>query len=617
MCPRRECPREGLDNSARLTWKVHYFLGLGPGKSNLLRVKPHRYFQVLVFFCVFCFIPAVGAWAVDYWTPYVTKLTTDSATVNWRGDDNGSGLVEFATSSYYDEHQKFNEKVESPERGYYQHVPLTGLEPDTSYIYRVRPSDNPDVFSNRTFRTMPVTGPFTFIVISDTHAQEKRFKYVADAIAGNETDVLFILDGGDYASWDYEAYWADYFHYADGMLSKFPLFTTIGNHEYHNYDHPEGPPTDADHYHKAYDVAADGPLNYAFDCSDIRFVVLNSPDPNNANGDDPQPSLPLAASQASWLADQLDNKLAGTFTIHHHPIWDYGRKTLEPALQPWQTLYQTYNISANFAGHTHNYQRYSVKGIPYFVVGNGGGKFSDIMEGYPHAKWYQYGDTRQLGYLKVSVDPANNTATAQEIFVAYVDEDDSENATIYNPPIIADTITFPLVSKLSTLTVTKSGLGSGTVVSIPSDIDCGPTCEAQYKQPERVVLTPIADNGSVFAGWTGACKGQGGCSVVMRRDLTVGAVFEKGCSYSMSPSKKTLTYKGGKVTVKVTATGPTFCPAPEVINNTDWITSTISAFTENKGSVKLSIPKYTGSAERSADLFIGGNTFTVTQTGQP
>ena len=83
---------------------------------------------------------------------------------------------------------------------------------------------------------MPVSGPFTFLVISDTHAQEKRFKYVADAIAKHETDALFILDGGDYASWDYEEYWTIYFQYGDGMLAKFPLFHAIGNHEYHNYE---------------------------------------------------------------------------------------------------------------------------------------------------------------------------------------------------------------------------------------------------------------------------------------------------------------------------------------------------------------------------------------------
>jgi len=63
------------------------------------------------------------------------------------------------------------------------------------------------------------------------------------------------------------------------------------------------------------------------------------------------------------------------------------------------------------------------------------------------AKWYQYGATRQLGYLKVTVYPEKNTASAQEIFVAYVESNDSETATVYNPPIIADTFTFPLSRK--------------------------------------------------------------------------------------------------------------------------------------------------------------------------
>jgi hypothetical protein len=465
---------------------------------------------------------------------------------------------------------------------------------------------------------MPASGPFTFIVISDSHAQEKRFKYVADAIAKDETDALFILDGGDYAGWDYEAYWAIYFQYADGMLAKFPIFHTIGNHEYHNLGHADGPPTKADQYHWTFDVPQGGPLNYSFDCSGIRFVVLNSPDPNNANGDDPHTSLALAESQAPWLAEQLNNTMAGTFTIHHHPIWDYGRTTINPNLRPWETLYHAFGISANFAGHTHTYQRYTVKGIPYFIVGNAGGKFSDIMEGYPHAVWYQYGETRQLGYLKVTVDPEHNTATAEEIFVAYVESDDTETATAYDPPIVADRVTFPLLSKLKTLTVTKSGLGSGTVLSSPAAIDCGDTCQARLKKGQRIVLTANPGKDSYFTGWTGACKGRGQCSVFMGTDTAVGAIFEKGCTYSMSPSGKTFPYRGGAVTIRVTAQGPGTCPAPEVVNHdTAWITDAVQPFVGNKGTIKLSIAENTGSAARSAILVIGGNNFTVTQNKKP
>ncbi len=161
--------------------------------------------------------------------------------------------------------------------------------------------------------------------------------------------------------------------------------------------------------------------------------------------DDPQTSTSLAESQAPWLLQLLDSDMLGTFTMHHHPIWDYGNTTMNFNLSSWETLYHTYNISANFAGHTHNYQRYNVEGIPYFIIGNGGAKADDINSSQPHPIWYVLNLSMQLGYLRVTVDPANNTATAWEITVGKVRKpDDNETPQLYNPPVINDTITFPL-----------------------------------------------------------------------------------------------------------------------------------------------------------------------------
>jgi hypothetical protein len=135
--------------------------------------------------------------------------------------------------------------------------------------------------------------------------------------------------------------------------------------------------------------------------------------------------------------------MLGTFTIHHHPIWDDGRTTINFDLEPWEILYHTYPISGNFAGHTHNYQRFIVEGIPYFIVGNAGGPCADLKG--PDPVGYENGATRQLGYLKVSVDPLHNTATAQEVFVAYVEENDSgETPHAYNPPLVEEAVTFQL-----------------------------------------------------------------------------------------------------------------------------------------------------------------------------
>ena len=442
----RNRPVASFDAAERLHRNARHPLYVLPRKSNFLSVKPCRYLLALIFFCLFCIMPVIADAAVDYWAPWVTKTTTISATINWHGASDKAGKIEYATSSYYDEHHSFEKTIESPTTSAYQHVQLTGLAPNTSYIYRVKPSGDEEVFSNRTFRTMPASGPFTFIVISDSqeghdYTEAMRFQYVAEAIAKEkEEDVLFILHGGDYAGHDSEGLWTKYFEAADKMLAKFAIFTTIGNHEYHNSGGDT--PTDADQYHWSYDIPLAGPLNHFFDCAGVRFIILDSPDPNT--GEDPHTSLALAQSQAPWLEGLLKDNMAGVFTMHHHPIWDYFNSTNNPDLQPWEDLYHAYNISANFAGHTHTYQRYSVMGIPYFIVGNAGGRFADLIsDSIP--VWYVKGITRNLGYLKVTVDPANNTATAQQIFVAWVIEDDSaETPQVYDPPIVGDTVTFPL-----------------------------------------------------------------------------------------------------------------------------------------------------------------------------
>jgi hypothetical protein len=79
----------------------------------------------------------------------------------------------------------------------------------------------------------------------------------------------------------------------------------------------------------------------------------------------------------------------------------------------------------------------------------------------------------------------------------------------------------------ATLTVTKSGAGSGAVTSNPAGIDCGPDCQETYNSGTAVTLTATAAAGSYFANWTGACSGSSTCFVPMNANVTVGARFEQ------------------------------------------------------------------------------------------
>ena len=57
------------------------------------------------------------------------------------------------------------------------------------------------------------------------------------------------------------------------------------------------------------------------------------------------------------------------------------------------------------------------------------------------------------------------------------------------------------------LTVTRTGTGSGTVNSAPVGISCGSICSYGYAQNTVVTLTATATVGSTFTGWSGSCTG--------------------------------------------------------------------------------------------------------------
>jgi hypothetical protein len=77
------------------------------------------------------------------------------------------------------------------------------------------------------------------------------------------------------------------------------------------------------------------------------------------------------------------------------------------------------------------------------------------------------------------------------------------------------------------LTVTKAGVGNGTVTSSPAGINCGLTCVATYNNGTTVILTARATGRNRFGGWSGACSGTGSCVVSMTANRSVTAIFNR------------------------------------------------------------------------------------------
>ena len=87
-----------------------------------------------------------------------------------------------------------------------------------------------------------------------------------------------------------------------------------------------------------------------------------------------------------------------------------------------------------------------------------------------------------------------------------------------------------------TLTVSKTGAGSGTVTSSPAASTAGNLLGRFQLRPVGDV-TAAAATGSTFSGWSGACSGTGTCVVTMNAARSVTANFTLNTQYTLTVSK--------------------------------------------------------------------------------
>jgi cysteine-rich repeat protein len=83
-----------------------------------------------------------------------------------------------------------------------------------------------------------------------------------------------------------------------------------------------------------------------------------------------------------------------------------------------------------------------------------------------------------------------------------------------------------------TLNVTR--IGGGMVIA--PGISCGGDCTETYTNGTLVNLSATPDNGYSFAGWSGACGGTAGCSIVMNGSKSVIATFVAN-TYTLSVAR--------------------------------------------------------------------------------
>lgn len=132
------------------------------------------------------------------------------------------------------------------------------------------------------------------------------------------------------------------------------------------------------------------------------------------------------------------------------------------------------------------------------------------------------------------VGPEGGMATAQVSGVAnagsVVCEDNICGATRgFTQGFSVDyTLYFDFDLKTYTVTVARAGSGTGRIISSPGGIDCGSTCTKQYTHGDVVTFAAVADTGSAFSSWSGACAGQDAtCDLTVTSASTNTATFTK------------------------------------------------------------------------------------------
>lgn len=127
----------------------------------------------------------------------------------------------------------------------------------------------------------------------------------------------------------------------------------------------------------------------------------------------------------------------------------------------------------------------------------------------------------------------------------------------------------------ATLTIAKTGSGTGAITSHPAGVDCGATCTLTVSSGTVVTLTAAPGANNTLAGWGGVCPaGQPTCPITVTTNQTVTATF--------APSTA---HPGVAVTMAGTGNGTVSCNGKACSATYPWGTSVTFAATPGASNV--------------------------------
>ncbi|RJE86116.1 metallophosphoesterase [Paenibacillus sp. 1011MAR3C5] len=311
---------------------------------------------------------------------------------------------------------------------------LTGLKPDTDYVYRVGDGEG-NMSAQGEFHTSPVSGDgVKFLFLGDSQASNQAGfddwgKSLTKAVE-HMPDAELLIHAGDMVDHGHEQeQWNMWFGAAQELFLKYTLQTVVGNHEV------TGTNGNGDYLAHFYnpqngsDVAKGS--SYSFDMKNVHFVMLNT-----------EMSEEAFKEQTKWLEKDLSatKKKWKVIVFHQGP---YGSIYANTNVQKyWVPVFDKYEVDLVMNGHDHIYLRtFPMKGgeivkegegTRYVVGGSTGPKFYALTE----RPWQEfvYDEDKNL-YTAVEIAGDKIVITATTVDGDLVDTFEIVKKTKPTPPL--------------------------------------------------------------------------------------------------------------------------------------------------------------------------------------
>lgn len=317
------------------------------------------------FLCLLlCFSLVFGASAVCAAAGEVSRVSccvfgSDGRGFSWFTAENGGSDVQLLKSDEFDgsfaSAAVFSGKATRYRGRFSHHVSVTGLEPGTSYTYRVGDRAAGLWSAPRTFLTDDGDGTAAFLVLADVQAgSPENFAHAAKTMAaGLQTlpQAEFWVNLGDYVNDNTNDEWDWYFEsfaFANDRLTHVPV---AGNHDgnitnkLNTFCFPSM---------FCLDTSANCSLEgvyYSFDWGELHFTVLNTND-----------MYPMSQAQRNWFVNDVTNSGARwKVVLMHRALYSAGKNINKPDTVALRgdllPLFDKLDADLVLSGHDHMYLR--------------------------------------------------------------------------------------------------------------------------------------------------------------------------------------------------------------------------------------------------------------------